>query len=155
MYSHDQESADVTSDDEQLPAIYGRFHGGALGWFCQDSSTLLLLGNCGIGRSLEALMNPAGLTYGGSTILDLAHFHKNRYLRNRNVSKCAWTFPLASLDAMDEENESLIRAFFIVQHCSFNQCYILMYYLRLVLRLKVANSQGGTCLIAHRMLGLF
>ena len=112
VYSHDQESADTTSDAEQIPAIYGRFHGGALGWMCHDSSTLLLLGNCGISRSLEALMNPAGLTYGGSTILDLAHFHKNRYLRNRSVTKCVWTFPLASLDALDEENESLIRAFF-------------------------------------------
>ena len=112
LYSHNEVRADTTSEAAMIPPIYGKFHGGALAWFCQDSTSILLLGSCGIGRSLEALGKPPGITLGGRTILELAHFHQNRYLMNRTITKCAWNFPVAGSSATDEDNEALIRGFF-------------------------------------------
>ena len=114
VYSHNEERADTSSDAAHIKPMHGKFNGGALAWFCQDASSILLLGSCGIIRSLEALGKPPGIVLGGRSILELAHFHQNRYLvnLNRSITKCAWNFPVASSSATDEENETLLRGFF-------------------------------------------
>mmetsp|Transcript_20051 Transcript_20051/g.43473 ORF Transcript_20051/g.43473 Transcript_20051/m.43473 type:complete len:1281 (-) Transcript_20051:189-4031(-) len=110
VYSHNEELADTTSEASMISPTHGKFHGGALAWYRQDSSSILLLGNCGFEQSLEEMGCPPGIALGGS-ISELVHFHKNRYLFYQAIKKVAWNFPASS--ATDEENESILRGFFM------------------------------------------
>ncbi|KAL7543042.1 hypothetical protein ACHAXR_012343 [Thalassiosira sp. AJA248-18] len=116
LYAH-QKEADISSETSMIAPTHGKFHGGALGWLRQNSSSILLLGNCGLQLSLEAMGTPPGIVLHGS-IAELVHFHKNRNLLNHhlnaNITKCVWNF--SSIDSSatnDEENESLLRGFFM------------------------------------------
>jgi len=119
-YAHIDEPANI-SIEEMIAPTHGKFHGGALAWFVENSGSMLLLGSCDFCHSLQAMGTPPKFFISQAedgSIFDLAHFHKNRNLllhRNLNaqVSKCAWTFPSASNAATDEENESLLRGFFM------------------------------------------
>lgn len=121
LYSHG-EATDTTSSDSasMIPPTHGKFNGGALSWLCQDSSSLLLLGKCGIERSLESMGKPAKIALGGRGS-DLAHIHKNLYLTNRGIRKIAWNFPVASASATDGDNELLIRAYFMAAQMFFEE----------------------------------
>jgi len=114
LYSHGEDEPAETSisDSTMVTPKFGKHHLGAFGWYCQDSSSLLLLGKCGIERVLESLQLPPKMVLGGG-LMELVHMHKNRYLVNRGITKIAWNFPASSNSSTDEENEKLLRGFFM------------------------------------------
>lgn len=136
VYSHNEDPATNANEVSMIPPTLGKFHGGAYAWYCQDSSALLLLGNDGIDQSLEALGSPPGLVLGGGTTSELVHFHKNRYLLHQGITKCAWNFPAASSSGTDEENESIIRGFFMSASAYFQSKLRTMSHLEVGLTLE-------------------
>lgn len=115
MYDHNEEPADDSSNESMMlsPTTHGRFHGGAFAWFRQEPRSILLLGNCGLLKSLEAMGIAPGIGLRGP-IDELVCIHKNRsLLRSTHVTKCVWTFPSVGCNSTDDENEKLIRGFFM------------------------------------------
>lgn len=111
LYSHGSDSG---SDDaaEQVAPIYGKFNGGALMWYRQHASSLLLLDQgCGFQQSLENLR----ISLAMSLNVPASSLHTNVYLQrySQMIDRVAANFPRASNNASTEENERFLRAFFM------------------------------------------
>lgn len=94
LFSHEDEELVNNGEDVMVHAVHGLFDLGALGWYCENSSTLLLLGGCNFKHALESLNHPPIVSWGE----DATRCHVNdklTYLRLQNrISKCAWNFLL-------------------------------------------------------------
>ena len=117
LYAHNNEEPANLSDSSMVTPNHGKYHGGALGWLKKESSSLLVLGG-GLEQSLQLLRAPPKIALGGAPT-DLVHFHTNRYLHNRGISKCVWHFPASSSNATDKENECLLSGFFMAANMFF------------------------------------
>ena len=124
-YSHKQEAVDETDNDAMITPTFGRFTGGPVKWYRQSATSLLLFGGRDILATLSfGLRAPPAITSTGDANghgcplgLSATRFHENHNLKkhfmNSQITKLAWNFPCVSADATDEENELLLRGFFM------------------------------------------
>ena len=112
VYAHEEQNNDSDGENGMVDQTHGRYSGGAYAWLRQNSQSVLVLGNCGFGRSLQAMGASPGIILSGS-VVKLSNFHNNGNLlghfANGNITRCVWNFPITN----DADNESLIRGFFM------------------------------------------
>jgi HrpA-like RNA helicase len=102
---------DPNANDTIVPAIHGKFEGGVINWYRQNSSTLLLFGVCNLKDSLESLNHPPAVICGE----DATRCHTNTTLTNLNsrITTVAWNFPSMGEGTGDDSNTTMIRGFFM------------------------------------------
>ncbi|KAL7510443.1 hypothetical protein ACHAXN_007352 [Cyclotella atomus] len=138
LFSHDDEEP-VDEEDAMVPAIHGRYDAGALGWYRENSSSLLLLGNCNFIHALEGLNHPPAVSWGE----DASRVHINSTLANLHsrIFKCAWNFPSLGEVTPDDSNTILVRGYFMSAAALFKS----RQYTQSILELAVTLQADEFC----------
>lgn len=109
VFSHEEDP--TTQCDVMVPAVHGKFEGGALNWYRQHSSALLLFGVCNFKHALDSINCPPAVSWGQDATR--CHIDPNLVQLHNVITRCALNFPSMGEDATDDHNSTLLRGCFM------------------------------------------